>query len=104
MCATHAGGESTAAGWMGVLLLAVMAFALGQTALCPALPEIARQLGTTRHAASWTITAYLLAAYAVAAAVALAAGLLALRIPSNAPRRRRVVVALSQADAGPSAE
>jgi MFS family permease len=59
---TDAGGETRAAGWMAVLIVAVMAFSLGQTALYPALPAIADQLGTSIDAATWTITAYLLSA------------------------------------------
>ena len=54
--------ESKTAGWMTVLLVAVMAFSLGQTALYPALPAIADQLHVSIDAATWSITAYLLSA------------------------------------------
>jgi MFS family permease len=57
-----AAGGPLAPAWMIVLIVAVIAFALGQTALFPALPEIAHQLGTTTDTASWAITAYLLSA------------------------------------------
>ena len=59
---TGVGAKPARAGWMVVLVVAVMAFAIGQTALFPAIPDIAAQLGTTTDAASWAITAYLLSA------------------------------------------
>jgi len=59
---TSGPAEPLAPGWLIVLIVAVTAFALGQTALFPALPEIAHQLGTTTDTASWAITAYLLSA------------------------------------------
>ena len=44
------------------LLLAGMAFALSQTVVSPALPEIQRQYGADPAAAAWILTGYLLAA------------------------------------------
>jgi len=44
------------------LLLAGMAFALSQTVVSPALPEIQRQFGADASAAAWILTGYLLAA------------------------------------------
>jgi MFS family permease len=55
-----AAAESTT--FMVVLSVAVLSFALGQTALFPSLPAIAQELGTTTHDASWAITAFLLSA------------------------------------------
>ena len=44
------------------LLLAGMAFALSQTVVSPALPEIQREFGATPTSAAWILTGYLLAA------------------------------------------
>ena len=44
------------------LLLAGMAFALSQTVVSPALPEIQHQYGATPASAAWILTGYLLAA------------------------------------------
>jgi len=44
------------------LLLAGMAFALSQTVVSPALPEIQRQYGADPSSAAWILTGYLLAA------------------------------------------
>src|ERR1700712_5176448 len=44
------------------LLLAGMAFALSQTVVSPALPEIQRQYGADAASAAWILTGYLLAA------------------------------------------
>src|SRR4029079_6416778 len=44
------------------LLLAGMAFALSQTVVSPALPEIQRQYGADPASAAWILTGYLLAA------------------------------------------
>src|SRR3954471_5338968 len=44
------------------LLLAGMAFALSQTVVSPALPEIQRQFGADAASAAWILTGYLLAA------------------------------------------
>jgi EmrB/QacA subfamily drug resistance transporter len=44
------------------LLLAGMAFALSQTVVSPALPEIQRQYGANAASAAWILTGYLLAA------------------------------------------
>jgi len=53
---------ASAAGWMAVLTVGILVYSFGQTALFPALPGMAASLGTSTHAASWAITAYLLAA------------------------------------------
>jgi EmrB/QacA subfamily drug resistance transporter len=47
---------------MGVLLLAALAYALQQTMVAPALPEIQRELGASTTAVSFVFTAFLLAA------------------------------------------
>ena len=44
------------------LLLAGMAFALSQTVVSPALPEIQREFGADASSAAWILTGYLLAA------------------------------------------
>ena len=44
------------------LVLAGMAFALSQTVVSPALPEIQRQYGADPASAAWILTGYLLAA------------------------------------------
>src|SRR5690349_18060048 len=44
------------------LLLAGMAFALSQTVVSPALPEIQREFGANAASAAWILTGYLLAA------------------------------------------
>src|SRR3954465_296158 len=44
------------------LLLAGMAFALSQTVVSPALPEIQREFGAAPSSAAWILTGYLLAA------------------------------------------
>ena len=44
------------------LLLAGMAFALSQTVVSPALPEIQREFGANPASAAWILTGYLLAA------------------------------------------
>jgi MFS family permease len=45
-----------------VLGLAALAFALAQTTLIPALPDLARALHTDAAGVTWTLTAYLVAA------------------------------------------
>ena len=45
-----------------ILGLAALAFALGQTTLIPALPELARGLHTDASGVTWTLTGYLVAA------------------------------------------
>ena len=47
---------------LAVLVLAALAFALSQTLVAPALPEIQRELGTSTTAVTFVLTAYLLAA------------------------------------------
>lgn len=47
---------------LAVLTLAAISFALMQTMVAPALPEIQRDLGTSSTATTWVITAYLLTA------------------------------------------
>src|SRR3954447_10986138 len=44
------------------LVLAVMAFALSQTVVPPALPEIQHKFGADPSSAAWILTGYLLAA------------------------------------------
>ena len=47
---------------LAVLVVAALSFALSQTLVAPALPEIQRQLGTSTTAVTFVLTAYLLAA------------------------------------------
>ena len=47
---------------LGVLALSALAFALSQTMVVPALPEIQRELGTSTTTVTFVLTAYLLAA------------------------------------------
>ncbi len=47
---------------LAVLVLSALAFALSQTLVAPALPEIQRELGTSTTAVTFVLTAYLLAA------------------------------------------
>jgi EmrB/QacA subfamily drug resistance transporter len=47
---------------LGVLLLACMTYALAQTLVVPAIPEIAEQTGSSSASASWLLTGFLLAA------------------------------------------
>jgi EmrB/QacA subfamily drug resistance transporter len=51
-----------AAPLFGALLLSAFAFALSQTLVAPALPDITRQFGTTTSSSSWVLTGYLLSA------------------------------------------
>lgn len=48
------------------LSLGILAFAVLQSLVAPALPTLTRELGTTTSSASWIITAYLLAAAVLA--------------------------------------
>src|SRR4051794_17948261 len=47
---------------LAVLVLAAISFALAQTLVIPALPELARETGASPTAASWVLTAFLLSA------------------------------------------
>src|SRR3954453_2211079 len=47
---------------MAVLALAALAYALAQTTLVPAIPDLMRQLHTDASGVTWTLTAYLIAA------------------------------------------
>ncbi len=47
---------------LGVLVMASMAYALSQTLVAPALPDIQRELGTSTTAVTFVLTAYLLSA------------------------------------------
>ena len=47
---------------LGVLAVAALAYALSQTLVAPALPEIQRELGTTTTGVTWVLTVYLLSA------------------------------------------
>ncbi len=47
---------------LAVLVLAALSFALSQTLVAPALPEIQRELGTSTTTVTFVLTAYLLAA------------------------------------------
>lgn len=62
--AAHPGGEIRQhyGLTLAVLVLAALAFALSQTLVAPALPEIQRELGTSTTAVTFVLTAYLLAA------------------------------------------
>ena len=45
-----------------ILGVAALAFALAQTTLIPALPDLARALSTDASGVTWTLTGYLVAA------------------------------------------
>jgi EmrB/QacA subfamily drug resistance transporter len=47
---------------LGALLLAALAFALSQTLVAPALPDITSEFHTTQSTSSWVLTGYLLSA------------------------------------------
>lgn len=57
-----AGAARAIAGVLGVLLVAALCFSLAQTTVLAALPDIGRRFDTSTVTASWTVTAYLLAA------------------------------------------
>ncbi|WP_156184814.1 MFS transporter [Allosalinactinospora lopnorensis] len=46
----------------GVLCLAVLVFASAQTSVAPAIPQMARDLGSTTQTAAWSFTAYMVSA------------------------------------------
>src|SRR5581483_8278823 len=56
------GGRPHTTRTMLVLGPAALAFALGQTTLIPAIPELIRALRTDESGVTWTVTGYLLAA------------------------------------------
>lgn len=47
---------------LAVLAIGVLAYALSQTMVAPAMPEIQQSLGVTTSAVAWALTAYLIAA------------------------------------------
>src|SRR5688500_4725220 len=47
---------------LGALLLAALAFALSQTMVAPALPQITTEFATTSSTSTWVLTGYLLSA------------------------------------------
>jgi EmrB/QacA subfamily drug resistance transporter len=54
---------------LAVLSLGVLAYALSQTMVAPALPEIQDSLGISTAAVAWTLTAYLVAASVMTAVI-----------------------------------
>jgi len=54
---------------LGVLALGVLAYALSQTMIAPAMPDIQESLGVTTSAVAWTLTAYLVAASVMTAVI-----------------------------------
>src|SRR5262245_25060983 len=75
-----------------ILGVAALAFALAQTTLIPAIPELMRALGTDESGVSWTLTAYLLAAAVCTPLVG--------RLGDIYGKRRLLVVALAAFCAG----
>jgi MFS family permease len=63
---------------LAVLAVAALAFALSQTMVAPALPEIQHDLGTSTTTVTWVLTVYLLTA-SVATPIGLHRGVRALR-------------------------
>jgi len=60
---SHAHGERQHYGLtLAVLVLAALAYALSQTMVAPALPDIQRELGATTTQVTWVLTVYLLTA------------------------------------------
>jgi EmrB/QacA subfamily drug resistance transporter len=47
---------------LAALLLSALAYALSQTMVAPAMPDITREFGTTQSTTSWVLTGYLLSA------------------------------------------
>jgi EmrB/QacA subfamily drug resistance transporter len=54
---------------LAVLSLGVLAYALSQTMIAPAMPDIQHSLGITTSAVAWTLTAYLVAASVMTAVI-----------------------------------
>jgi EmrB/QacA subfamily drug resistance transporter len=54
---------------LAVLALGVLAYALSQTMIAPAMPDIQQSLGITTSAVAWTLTAYLVAASVMTAVI-----------------------------------
>jgi MFS family permease len=54
--------ERTPNGVLVVLMMACVTFALSQTLVIPALPQIARHVHTSTASVSWVLTAFLLSA------------------------------------------
>ncbi|HST43064.1 MAG TPA: MFS transporter [Conexibacter sp.] len=54
---------------LAVLALGVLAYALSQTMIAPAMPDIQHSLGITTSAVAWTLTAYLVAASVMTAVI-----------------------------------
>jgi len=54
---------------LAVLALGVLAYALSQTMIAPAMPQIQESLGVTTSAVAWTLTAYLVAASVMTAVI-----------------------------------
>jgi EmrB/QacA subfamily drug resistance transporter len=52
-----------------VLAIGVLAYALSQTMIAPAMPDIQHSLGITTSAVAWTLTAYLVAASVMTAVI-----------------------------------
>src|SRR5215212_260939 len=75
-----------------ILGVAALAFALAQTTLIPALPEVMRTLDTAASGVTWTLTAYLVAAAASTPRVG--------RLGDICGKRRLLVVALLAFAAG----
>jgi EmrB/QacA subfamily drug resistance transporter len=75
-----------------ILGLAALAFALAQTTLIPALPELARRLHTDASGVTWTLTGYLVAAAVFTPLVG--------RLGDIFGKRRLLVVALAAFAAG----
>ncbi len=86
------GGRPHTTRTMLVLGLAALAFALGQTTLIPAIPELIRALRTDESGVTWTVTGYLLAAAVFTPLVG--------RLGDIYGKRRLLVVALAAFAAG----
>lgn len=54
---------------LAVLALGVLAYALSQTMIAPAMPQIQESLGVSTSAVAWTLTAYLVAASVMTAVI-----------------------------------
>src|SRR3954467_11060828 len=88
---THAPRPHTARTLL-ILGVAALAFALGQTTLIPAIPELARALDTDASGVAWAMTGYLLAAAVCTPVVG--------RLGDMFGKRRLLVIALLAFAAG----
>src|ERR671926_1342791 len=91
MAQAHSGRPHTVRTLL-ILGAAALAFALGQTTLIPAIPELVQELRTDESGVTWTLTGYLVAAAVFTPLVG--------RLGDMYGKRRLLVVALVAFAAG----